>query len=100
VSDRGIAVVNTSNIAVTSTTSTVALTNTSDVVVCQNVGSKLCFVKLGPANVTATTSDFPIQAGGIVSLDQQGFTYIAAICGGSDSTTIYTSVAAGLLVLS
>lgn len=99
-SDRGILPVNTVTISVTSTTSLTPLTNTSDVVVCQNVGTKLCFVKLGTSGVTATTADFPLQPAGIVSLDQSSNTHIAAICGGSDSTTLYATVAAGLLVLS
>ena len=99
ISDRGIAVSNTVTISVTTSSQSQPLTNISDVVVCQNTGSTLCFVRLGGPNITASTSDFPLQPGGIVSLDQSGYTYIAAICG-TGSTTFYASVCSGLLVLS
>jgi NAD/NADP transhydrogenase alpha subunit len=94
-------------LSVTSTSSTVAFAlpasiNNYDVIV-TNAGTKTAFVNFGLASagtVTAqvpgtsgTTGATPILAGAIVTLqkqsDYQKADTCAAICGGSDTTTLY-----------
>jgi len=96
-SDKGITVAGTVNLSVTNSTGNVALSSLyADIIVVQNTGSKTCFVKFGGNNVTAATTDFPIPSGTTVALDPSGFGYMAAICGGSDTTTVYASACNGM----
>jgi hypothetical protein len=98
-SDRGIIVNDTVTLAVTNATGNIALGNSGDIVVLQNTSTKTCFVKLGGPTVTATTTDFPLQSGFCIAFDMSSYTYVAAICGGSDTTTLYASVCTGLLTV-
>lgn len=72
-------------------------------VVVQNAGSKTAFIAFGLASTGAliatlpgtsgTTKAFPILAGAIYTLQKQSDNQLAdtcaAICGGSDTTTLY-----------
>jgi hypothetical protein len=96
-SQRGVIIASNATIAATSTSANANIGSVSDIVIVQNVGTKICYVRLGGANVVAATSDFPVQPDYVVALDSGGNQYIAAICGGSDTTTMYASACAGNL---
>lgn len=86
-------------LAVTAASARVALPSsitTYPVVFVINNGTKDAFVKLGTSSVTAATTDLAIPAGHAMALVASGtVTNIAAICGGSDSTSLYISAWTG-----
>ena len=86
-----------STIAVTSSSQRVAFSVSSNNVYITNVGTKECFINFGDATVTATAGgastlaadgSMSIPAGffGVISTGRQ--TNIAAICAGTDTTTL------------
>lgn len=102
----------TVNLAVTNSSANVAIPtsapalgpNPADTVIVQNVGTKECFIAFGTLSTvtavvptTSNTVGFPIQPTLAVNyhfpLLNNGF--IAAICGGSDTTTLRISVGHG-----
>jgi hypothetical protein len=57
-----------------------------------NAGTKVCFVRFGPVAQTAVTTDFCVNAAESVVVSLPGGTlHMAAICPGSDTTTLYVS---------
>jgi hypothetical protein len=62
-----------------------------------NSGTKDAFFALGGSTVTATTSSIKIGAGVALTFWVGSNTYVAAICGGSDSTTLDLYQASGPL---
>jgi len=86
-----------STIAVTSTTQRVALSTSANHVYLSNIGTKECFVEFGNASVTATAGgaataasdgSMAIPAGfyGVINCGRQS--NVAAICAGTDTTTL------------
>ena len=90
----------TVNISVTSTSSSTALTvTTGTVLILTNTGSKHCFVRQGITTTTALTSDLIVRSLSQISVAiENGTTHLAAICAGSDTTTLYVSNAYGDLI--
>ena len=88
----------TSPMSVTSTTSEIAIPAGSPaVILVSNVGIDPAYVNLGTTSgVTATTADVPIGPGAAVALTVGSNTYIAAITGGSDTTTLNIAGGSGL----
>lgn len=99
-------------LSVTSTSSTVRFANVPSVknydVIIQNAGTKTAFVSFGTGSVTATVpastgsppvgngsvNNFPVLAGAIYTMQKNSDSVnmndtIAAICGGTDTTTLY-----------
>lgn len=73
-----------------------ALPATGGVLVLKNVGAKACYVALGDASVTATTSSYPIFAGMTEALGLAGTeTHLAAVCVSSETTTLSIAVGDG-----
>ena len=72
----------------TSTSSSVTFTNYVDVynITISNAGTKTAFIKFG---ATAVTTDFPILPKTKLYLNNVKAQTIAAICGGSDTTSLY-----------
>lgn len=95
-SERGFQANATTGLSVTDTTGNVALAAAASVVLVQNMGAKVCYIKLGASGVTATTSDFPLGPGAAIPMDQGTFTYIAAICASTESTTLKMTSGGGL----
>lgn len=89
----------TVTLSVTSTSSnsliTVPTGNVKQKLKLTNGGSKTCFVRLGVNNSVAAlvASDMPVLAGESQIIDAGAYTYIAAICGGADTTTLYVTTA-------
>ena len=83
----------TVTIAATSATGSIALKGKGNSQIVLNAGTKTVFVALGTSAVTATTASTPIYPGSSLILPVGNATYIAAICGGSDTTTIYSTSA-------
>jgi hypothetical protein len=81
-------------VSVTATSGNTALTGYATVRQAKltNVGTKACFVRLGPTTQTAVTTDFCINGAEtvVVSLPV-GSTNLGAICAGSDTTTLCVS---------
>ena len=76
-----------------------ALPATGGVLVLKNVGAKTCYVALGDASVTATTSSYPIFAGMTEALGLAGTeTHLAAVCVSSETTTLGVAVGSGMPV--
>lgn len=77
-------------VAVSASSSRTALTGTAAYrsITINNYGVKDAFVALGGTTVTATTSSIPVRAGKHITIWQGTAVDIAAICGGSDSTTL------------
>ncbi len=72
----------TGSISVSGTSaSTTIATGTGNVLEIQNTGSGLCYIKYGIGAQTATTSDWPLQAGHavLVSRSDNEATVVAAI---------------------
>lgn len=82
----------TKSISVSNTSATVALATTGNVLSLVNTGSKTCYVRYGNGSQTAVTTDYPILSGERLFVSRapgsDGATYAAAICGGSDTTTL------------
>lgn len=53
-----------------------------------NQGTKDCYIKFGNSAVTAAVTDMPVKAGSTFVFNCHGQKYIAAICGGTDTTTL------------
>jgi hypothetical protein len=85
-------------LAVTATTGNVALPSGAPTVVAvYNVGAKTAYVKLGTTSgVTAAVSNDAIAAGGSACYTVGSNTYLAAITGGSDTTTLNITGGTGL----
>ena len=105
---QNFAPVQTRTISVTATTGSVTFDFSSPTVVkqldsnqlitsvlVQNGGSKVAFIKFGDSSVTATTSDTPILPGAIYVMDKGVAMSVAAICGGTDTTTVYVTAGVG-----
>ena len=78
-------------LAVTNASGNVAIPSGSQVVTLLNDGSKELYYTGGGSTVTATTSNIPLPPGACWSMVVQsgaGVTYIAAITGGADTTTL------------
>lgn len=88
----------TVTLSVTSTSSNVALSRQSGILLIQNAGTKTCFVTTGIGSGTvATTSSLPILANGSFTVRNYNLnTYVAAICGGTDTTTLYVTSTEGV----
>lgn len=66
-----------------------------------NRGTKDAYVAFGDDAVTATVSNVLVPAGKSVSYSiPNGATYVAAICGGSDSTNLALYMASGPVLFS
>lgn len=76
--------------AVTASTSRAALPASAayNALTINNYGVKDAFIALGGTTVTATTSSIPVRAGKHITIYQGTAVDIAAICGGSDTTTL------------
>lgn len=62
---------------------------TFPVVLVVNTGAKDAFVRFGTVTSVAVVTDLPIRAGHALALYTSGTgTYLAAICGGADSTSL------------
>lgn len=59
-----------------------------------NTGTKTAFVRLMATSATAQalTSDMPIPGASYIVIDRGAATWVAAICGGTDTTTLQVSV--------
>ena len=96
-------------LAVTATTGNVGFTKTApagqgtDDLLVENAGTKNCQLALGfNSSLSAVvnsnaggTSQTKILAGSIVMLKKDAATYVAAICEGSDTTTLYLHAGKG-----
>ena len=83
---------NYAQLPVTSSTANVALPTNTGTVVVYNVGSKIAYFKLGTSNaVTAATSNDVVGPGSAIALSVGSNTYLAAITGGTDTTTLQLS---------
>ncbi len=61
-----------------------------------NAGTKIAFVRVGVGAQTALTTDMPL-APGVVEVFSKAFAddSVGAICGGSDTTTVYATCGEG-----
>lgn len=84
-------------VAVTAVSSRTALTASGAYksITINNYGVKDAFVALGGSSAAATTSSIPVRAGKHITLWQGTATNLAAICAGSDSTTLDVYQATG-----
>lgn len=62
-----------------------------------NVGSKVAYVKLGNSGVNSSTAGIAIQPGTTIGLTVGANTYIGAITGGTDTTTLNIAGGDGLV---
>lgn len=93
----------TLTLSVTSTSANAALPTTpgDGTIKLTNTGAKTVFIRLGVISTVAalvpggTPGDMPLQSLAVVTLDRGSSTYIAAICGGSDSSTLLATVGVG-----
>jgi hypothetical protein len=53
-----------------------------------NTGTKDAYIAFGGSGVTAATTNTPVRAGKHITIWLQSGSYIAAICGGTDTTTL------------
>lgn len=86
----GVAIVGgTAVLAVTATTGNIALPGSSafNAITLVNTGTKDAFIAQGGSSVVATTGSIPVRAGKHITIAVQG-TYLAAICGGTDTTSL------------
>jgi hypothetical protein len=93
----------TATLAVTATSGNVALPSVpaDGSLKITNAGTKTMFVRLGTANTVAavvpsgSAGDMPVLAGTSVVIDRGNTSWIAAICGGADTTTLYATAGQG-----
>lgn len=83
----------TITVSVTSTSGNAALpTGSGGVLELVNAGTKVCFVSLSElSGSTAAITDYPVLGGETKYILRGAATRIAAICGGSDTTTLYVT---------
>lgn len=81
------------SLAVTATSARVLLPSaltTYPVVLVINNGTKDAFVRFGTVASVAVTTDIPVPTGHAIALYTSGTNiYLAAICGGTDTTSLY-----------
>lgn len=91
--------VETKTISATSTTASASFTAGTGVqaqqMIVSNVGSKEAFIRFGVGAQTALTTDFSVPAGAIMTLTKGLADTVAAICAGSDTTTLRLSAGNG-----
>ena len=88
----------TATLSVSSTTGNVAVmikTLANNQLELNNTGSKWCYVAVGSSTVTATvpsgsTGSYPVGPGQckLITISPNDVTNVAAICGGTDTTTL------------
>lgn len=86
----------TATIAATGTSARVALDPTSNAVRVVNDGSTTAFIQFGDVNVVATTAKMPIRPGGSHAFTKGAAAYVAAICAGAGTTTLYFTSGEGM----
>lgn len=87
-------------VTATSGVATVASTDVSNTLCLTNTGTKTCYVRVSNSNsptLTAVTTDLPVLAASQVLLARPaGATYVAAICGGVETTTLLVNAVQAL----
>lgn len=81
----------TASLSVTAATGNVDVGTSSSCLVLTNIGSSTCYVELGTTSaITAVaTTAFPVlPASQVIISRNPSYRYVAAICGGADTTTL------------
>lgn len=90
---------NTVSLSVTTTSGNVQIqpANNAPHVRVVNTGTKVAYIEFGSANTVSAsaTASMPIL-GGTSEIFSCAYPYIAAICGGSDSTTLFFTTGSGI----
>lgn len=89
----------TVKIAVTAASGNVAIVTSGRSLLLSNAGTKVCFVRRGTSSaaVALSEADTPVLPGRELLISKTPkVTYIAAICAGSDSTTLYITPGDGV----